>query len=205
LILFRNGTNIVSEMISKPSRFLASAALARLALRAARHKEQPQNVRIWISYLPRATFVDEADLFGRAQEFLEATPDGWPQANEESIVLGAQQAIGTRVERLLSNLAFEAAVRKEKTFPVTVGEQFTKPVNEGLLKSLPIPISEMAPVLARLVEELRIAAHEQSLKGDWGSLREESQGLVLEIAGPLERLPVDRPRARIVGGMAKDR
>jgi hypothetical protein len=154
--------------------------------------------------LPNAEFVDVTAWFSPGRERLEATPEGLPGA-EEDVVLRTQQAIGTRVERLLSNFAFEAAARKEKTFPVTDGERFVDPVHEALLKSLPLARSQASPILARLAQELRDAARNAALGGDWGFLREGPQGLVLEIAAPLERLPADRPRARVVGGIAKGR
>lgn len=198
---------MASASASGAARFLPSTSLARLALEAARRQERPRvegTASAWVSSLPAADFVAETAWFGPGHERLEATPEGLP-STEEEVVRHAQQAIGTRVERLLSNFAFEAAARKEKTFPVTEGERLTGPVQEGLLKSLPIARSEAGPVLACLAQELREAARNGILGGDWGSLREAAEGLVLEIAAPLERLPADRPRARVVGGIARGR
>jgi hypothetical protein len=199
--------SMASASASGASQFVPSTALARLALEAAQRQEQPragETAWVWVTFLPAADFMDGAAWFVPERERLEATPEGLPSA-EEDVVQQAQQAIGTRVERLLSNFAFEAAARKEKTFPVTEGERFTHPVHEGLLKSLPIARSEAGLVLARLAQELRAAARNRTLGGDWGFLREGPEGLVLEIVAPLERLPADRPRARVIGGIAKGR
>jgi hypothetical protein len=197
---------MASASASGAARFLPSPALARLALDAQREEPPriPDTASTWVSSLPAAGFVDVTAWFGPGRERLEATPEGLPAAQED-VVRRVQEAFGTRVERLLSNFAFEAAARKEKTFPVTVGEGFTGPVQEGLLRSLPIAPAKAGPVLARLSHELRDAARSGTVSGDWGFLREGPEGLVLEIAAPLERLPADRPRARVVGGIAKGR
>ncbi len=113
---------------------------ARLALEAARRQDRSraeEPAGAWVTYLPAADFVDVTAWFAPGQERLESTPDGLPGADEE-VIRRAQQAIGTRVERLLTHFAFEAAARKEKTFLVTNGQRFTEPVQEGLLRSLPI-------------------------------------------------------------------
>jgi hypothetical protein len=199
------GMSMASPSTPGVPRFLPSTVFARLALEAAQRPERPRaEGTAWVTSLPAADFADMAGWFGPGRERLEATPEGLP-GTEEDIVRQAQQAIGTRVERLLSNFAFEAAARKEKTFAVTDGERFTSAVHEGLLKSLPIARSEAGPMLVRLAQELREAARNRTLGGDWGFLREGPEGLVLEIAAPLERLPADRPRARVVGGIAKGR
>ena len=198
---------MASVSASRALRFLPSTGLARLALEAAQRQERPrakETAWAWVTSLPAAEFVDVSGGFAPASAHLEATPEGLPGAAEE-IVQHAQQAIGTRVERVLSSFAFEAAARRETTFPITEGERFTDPVAEGLLKDLPLARSEAGPVMARLAQELRDAARHGTLAGDWGSLRESPDGLILEIAAPLERLPADRPRARVVGGIAKGR
>ncbi len=198
---------MASASASGPSRFLPSPVLAHLALEAAQGPERPRGehaTRAWVTSLPAAEFVDVSTWFIPGREHLEATPEGLPGAGED-VVQAVQQAIGIRVERLLSSLAFEAAARKETTLAVTDGDQLTDPVREGLLQSLPLARPETGPVLAQLAQELRNAARNGSLKGDWGSLREGPGGLVLEIAAPLERLPADRPRARVVGGTARRR
>jgi hypothetical protein len=182
--------------------------LARLALQAEQRQEQaPKAAKegIWLSFHPNATFIDADVCFGPGQDRLEATPEGLPDPDEKALIESVQAAIGTRVDRLLSSFAFEAASRKEKIYPITDGEQFTTPVYEGLLRNLPLQHSKAGPVLARLAQELREAAQQHDLGGDWGSLREQPHGLVLEIAAPLERLPADRPRARVVGGNAQSR
>jgi hypothetical protein len=199
--------SMASASAAGASRFWPSTALARLALEAARPQERPragEATRAWVSWLPAADFVDVAGWFAPGRERLEATPEGLPGTDEE-VVRSVQQAIGTRVERLLSSFAFEAAARQEKTVPVTTGEGFTEPVQEGLLRSLPLVRSKAGPVLARLAQELREAARSGTLGGDWGALREGPAGFVLEIAAPLERLPADRPRARVVGGIVRGR
>src|SRR5439155_6355174 len=152
--------------------------------------EKPQaagGFRAWISYLPGAKFVDDADFFAPGRDYLDATPEALPGGDARDIVERARQALGTRVERLLSNFAFEAAARKEEKFHVTEGERFTTPVYEALLQSLPILPAQAGPVFSRLVEELRQATRNQLLGGDWGWLREGPSGLVLEIAAPLQR------------------
>jgi hypothetical protein len=186
-------------------RFLPSTSLARLALEAAQSQERPLlKEAVWVSFLPVAEFVDVSEWFVPGRERLEATPEGLPEA-EADIVRRAQEAIGIRLERLLSNFAYEAAARKEQTFSVTDGERFTRPVQERLLQSLPIPRRDAGTVLAGLAGELRDAARNGTFGGDWGFLREGPKGLYLEIAGPLDRLPADRPRARVVGGIVKGR
>jgi hypothetical protein len=189
------------------ARFVASEQLARLALHAAEPHENLPAVGggVWVSFLGEAVFFDEAARFAQGKERLQATPEGLAAPDAKDIVLRTQQAIGTRVERLLSSLGFEAAARKEKTAPVSSGEHFTPHVREALLNSLPIPRAHSEPILTCLMKDLRMAAKDQTIAGDWGALREGTQGLFLEIAAPLERLPADRPRARVVGGLAKER
>ena len=102
-----------STSASGGSRFLPSTLVARLALDAARRQERPEAAEpawAWVSYLPVARFVDVTPRFSPGRERLEATPEGRP-GSEENVIGQAQEAIGTRVERLLSNFAFEAAAR----------------------------------------------------------------------------------------------
>ena len=47
-----------------------------------------------------------------------------------------------------------------------------------------------------------MAARTRQFGGDWGLLVEQPAGLALETA-PFERLPADRPRARVIGGTAR--
>jgi hypothetical protein len=192
-----------SESTPVSLRFVPSAALARLALQAT--EQATGGVRVWVSSVPDAEFIDEAALFAPPPDRVDATPDTLPKGDDRDVVERVQNTLGTRVERLLSNFAFEAAARKERKFPITQGQEFTPPVFERLLQTLPIPRSQAPAVFSRLAEELRQAARNRLLGGDWGWLCEEPPELVLEISAPLERLPADRPRARVIGGIAKDR